>query len=132
MTRQYVFQIEPVAKGRPRITTIGGSVRSFTPLKTRTYEACLARLAKLQNEDNGWNILDEPLSVKALFFLKKPKSAKKRNYPTSRPDLDNFLKCLDSFNGIIWSDDSLICRIITSKEYSTSDGFIILEVETIQ
>ena len=131
--RKYFFLEEPVAKGRPRLTTIGGHARAFTPEKTRTYEYILRGLAQHQNTENKWQPLAGALKVKVKFFLTKPKSAKKRNYPIVKPDLDNFLKSsLDAFNDIIWIDDSQICVIEAAKEYSTNAGFIVLEVEQIE
>ncbi len=73
------------------------------------------------------------LSVKVTFYLTKPKSCGKRQYPEVKPDLDNLCKSfLDGCNGIVWEDDSLICELIARKEYSTTGGFIVLEVQPIE
>jgi Holliday junction resolvase RusA-like endonuclease len=40
------------------------------------------------------------------FFVSKPKTSK-RDWPVG--DLDNYLKTLDVFNGVLWADDDQIC-----------------------
>ena len=121
------FKLDPVAKGRPRFSNRGGFARAFTPKETRDFESMISQLAKLQYKSEP---IVEPVSITVKFFIKKPHSVKKRVYPSVRPDLENYLKSLiDGCNGILWKDDSQICRIEATKEYSTSEGFIVLNIE---
>lgn len=52
--------------------------------------------------------------------------------PTTRPDLDNYLKCLDSLNGIVWRDDAQIVMLSSVKSYSEKPRLVVTisEVET--
>ena len=128
MKVEFIFKIEPVAKGRPKISARGGFARAYTPIKTRNFEQELAILAK--NQFNGV-LIDYPIGIDIKFFLNRPKSIseKKRPLPSVKPDLDNYIKCIDALNGIIWVDDSLICKIEASKQYSSSEGFIVLNIK---
>lgn len=75
--------------------------------------------------------LDEPLQVVLKFFFVRPKShfrtgkyadELKPNAPcwhTKIPDADNLAKFIcDSLNGIFWRDDSIVCKLIVTKQYS--------------
>lgn len=119
---------EPVAKGRPRASTIGGKARLYTPAKTQNYEN-LVRIACA-------NIIDVPLpgpcAVSVTAVLPIPQSwSKKRaqaalggtERPTKRPDLDNYLKAiLDGMNGVAFSDDSQVVEIGARKQYGARPG----------
>lgn len=72
----------------------------------------------------------EPLKVKVDFFFPRPKShygtgknalKLKDSAPSrhiSRPDLDNCIKFVkDALNSVYWSDDSIVCEMVSSKSY---------------
>lgn len=60
-----------------------------------------------------------------VFTIKKPKSVK-RNYPTVKPDVDNFLKSLlDALNQIAYEDDAQIIEINASKKYGPVGNIFI-------
>lgn len=107
-----LFPFSPIPKGRPRMTKRG---HVYTPDKTRRHESDLKLWATKQM--NGRKPMDCPLFVRALFFLERPKTSR-RHHPTVKPDLDNFIKCLDALNGICWEDDSQIVRIEAQKLYA--------------
>lgn len=120
---------EPVAKGRAKVTTIGGHARMYTPTKTLNYESKVALFASEAME--GRALLSGPLtlSVKAVFQI--PKSwTKKRflanqalpEFVTKRPDLDNVIKALcDGMNGVVFGDDAQIANLcFCSKIYGES------------
>lgn len=44
---------------------------------------------------------------------------------TSKPDVDNILKTLDSFNEIVWRDDSQISSATVTKRYSAKPSLRI-------
>lgn len=44
--------------------------------------------------------------------------------PSSRPDLDNYVKSLDALNGIVIVDDSQIVEIHARKKYGTAPKLI--------
>ena len=75
--------------------------------------------------------IDEPIFLQANFYFQRPKShfrtgknshLLKDNAPvmhTGTPDVDNCYKYLsDSMNKIFYRDDSLICSIQVTKQYS--------------
>jgi len=106
------FDIDPVAKGRPRF----GNGRTYTPAKTTRFENALKVLAR--KEMKGDAPLDGALTVRISFVIKKPKTSK-NNAPSVKPDLDNFLKAaFDAFNGIFWNDDAQVCVLRAEKVYS--------------
>lgn len=111
------FPFAPVPKGRPRFSRNG---HAYTPDKTRRYEADLKLWALKQMHE--LKPLEGPISVRAVFIIAKPKSAKRREHPVVKPDLDNYLKTLDALNGIVWKDDSQIVEISGQKIYAFDDA----------
>ena len=106
------FRIEPVPKGRPRVTRYA----TFTPKKTLVFEKEIAHLARTYYTKKP---LEGHLAVLLKFYLKRGKTVKIQ-YPTVKPDIDNLIKSvLDPLNGIIWGDDSQIVEIAVSKRYET-------------
>ena len=93
----------PVAKQRPRLGK-GGHV--YTPSRTRSFEAALGWLAKI--EMRGRPMLEGPLSMEVVATL--PTAA------TSRPDSDNLLKAIaDALQGVVFADDAAIVRALIEK-----------------
>jgi Holliday junction resolvase RusA-like endonuclease len=124
---QLTLDIEPVAKARPRFTRYG---RTYTPKKTADYEAQIraAFTAKYKTETVPMWCRDTPLVAIASFGKSIPKSYSKKKRgqclsgeiaPTSKPDVDNYLKAvLDALNGLAFEDDSQIVRTVAEKQYS--------------
>lgn len=112
MTHELIFHVEPVAKGRPKFTKAGFA---FTPKKTREAESTLKYLMKSKWKNEP---LENPVRLELVFSITKPKSAKKRQYPSVKPDIDNLIKLVtDAGNEILWRDDNLIVEISARKEY---------------
>lgn len=103
------FDIAPIAKGRPRHTAGGNT---YTPARTRQYEADLGLLLKLRLTALGLRqFTEERLGVVMEI---RPRRSK------GRADLDNYAKgVLDAANGILWGDDSqvdyLVCRAVAGQ-----------------
>ena len=101
---------EPVAKGRARMTRKGSA---YTPAATRKYEAH-ARLAA-QLAMDGRPPLEMPVRIELLVELPVPASWSKRKAeaaitggvrPTSRPDVNNYVKSiLDAIDSIVVVND---------------------------
>lgn len=128
----------PVAKGRARITTRGGKIRSFTPPKTVAFEGLVALAA--ERAMDGSDPLSGPVSL-TLFVelpiaqswsLRKKAAARSCDLsPTSRPDLDNYVKAIcDGGNGVLWNDDAQIVMLLATKRYSARPG-VHVEVQTL-
>ncbi|KRI89071.1 hypothetical protein APC20_01430 [Acinetobacter baumannii] len=116
---------EPVAQGRPRATTIAGRARLYDPAKSRNYKEYI-RLAAADHAPSA--LLEGPLLLKIGIYRSIPKSFSKKKTvqaeareirPTSKPDVDNYVKGIkDALNKVIWKDDSQIVSIVAEKFYS--------------
>jgi Holliday junction resolvase RusA-like endonuclease len=125
------FTIEgaPVPKGRPRFTRTG---HTFTPTKTRQYEALVT--ARAREAMVGKRKIEKPNAVRvdilAVFPVPASWSKKRRlaalqgvDHHVSKPDLDNVQKAiLDSMNGIVFEDDSQVIDSRTRKAYGPEPG----------
>ncbi len=115
-----VIYVEPRAKGRPKVSVVGKHPIVYTPKKTRVSEADIKasirhEIAKFTRFGHG-----EALVLWVTFYVVRPKSAPKRvKYPTTRPDLDNFLKTLlDALDKFVFPDDSQIVNIHAKKAFA--------------
>lgn len=125
--------INPVPKGRPRFSKVGGFMRSYTPKKTSDYETEVRTQAQAVMTREP---LETPLAVYLYFRLPIPGSYSKKRQeaclkglerPTKKPDIDNLAKSvLDGINGVIWRDDSQIVSLHITKVYSSQPGVDVL------
>lgn len=131
MVRLYHIPGECVAKGRPRYTRFG---RAYTPKKTADFE----QFVKQQIKSQGAEMSKGPFETTILVFKEVPKSwskAKKEKallgeiLPTSRPDLDNYVKSIwDACNGVLYDDDSCIVNLHAKKRYAEeAHTFLIIK-----
>lgn len=119
-----VFEIEPVEQARPRAVRMGRGVRMYDPKKTADFKKQLHLLALAKHVVP----IQEALSVEIWFYRQIQTSISKKEHlrrttghvrPTVKPDIDNLCKAtLDSFNGILWKDDSQIVDLNLHKYYS--------------
>jgi len=90
-----VLDVAPVVKGRPRL----GKGRTFTPQKTRDYEALIAQLIAPHVAQKN---LTDDLFVYARFHMATQR----------RRDLDNLVKALlDGFNDVVYADDKQVVEV---------------------
>lgn len=123
----------PMAKARPRMTTVNGHPRAYTPPKTVNYERAVGLVAS--QAMGGRKPLQGPLTVKIVAAMPIPKSwSKKRRRlaledkirHTKKPDGTNIAKAIeDGANSIAWTDDSYICSETWEKHYSESPGVTV-------
>ena len=121
---RYIFNITPQAQARPRATRMGKGIRLYDPKKTADFKKQLRLLAQAEHVEP----LQDALSVEIWFYRAVQKSISKKEHirrttgcvrPTVKPDIDNLCKAtLDSFNGILWKDDSQIVDLNLHKYYS--------------
>jgi len=115
----------PQGKGRARSFIRAGHIAHYTPEKTRTYEGMIATVAMAEMRSR--KLFDCPLefAMRAIFPVPSSWSGKKRDQalcgaikPVKKPDLDNITKAWnDALNGVVYRDDSLICRMTLDKRY---------------
>lgn len=127
---QFVVPGEAVGKGRPRVTTIGGHARMFTPKKTANYESLIAVAAQQAMQDR--ELIAGPVMVElrikvaiaASWSKKKTQAALDGEVmPTKKPDADNVLKAIcDGINGIVFKDDVQVVNVSMSKRFSATPG----------
>lgn len=131
-----MFEIEgkPVGKGRPRFW----NGHAVTPQATRDYEK---RVALAYKECNLPLFETEPLEVEIIAKYPIPKQTRKAEkalmmerkiIPTKKPDIDNIAKIiLDGLNGVAYKDDNQVCRLSVRKEYTNSNGSVLVAVRSI-
>jgi len=115
----------PQGKGRARAFMRAGHISHYTPEKTRTYEGMIRTQA--MQEIGNKEPFDCPVEfvMRAVFPVPASWSSKKRERaltgeikPGKKPDLDNIAKAWnDALNGVVYRDDSLICRMTLDKRY---------------
>lgn len=135
---KYVFEITPVAQGRPKFTRRG---HAYDPPKSRKFKRELASIAKEQlNEYPFYAGEHVPIEVHLKFYVPMLKSFSKIKReralngslrPPKRPDIDNYIKgTLDSLNNLFWHDDGQIVEIHAGKYYSDTPR-IELEIKEV-
>lgn len=133
----------PVAKGRPRFTVREAPGRRpfakvYTPPETADYETRVKWYAKAAMR--GRKPYDGAVAAIVILFLPIPASWSRKDRedalrgtirPTSRPDLDNYLKAVgDGLNGIVLCDDSQITTIQITKVYgATPQARVIVQTQ---
>lgn len=130
---------EPVGKGRPRVTTIGGHARMFTPKKTADYETLIAEVA--HESMQGRELIAGPVMMELAIRVPVAASwSKKRTaaaltgevMPTKKPDADNVLKAIcDGINGIVFCDDVQVVNVSLSKRFSAKPGVTVRVVPLV-
>lgn len=126
----FVVPGEAVGKGRPRVSTIGGHARMFTPQKTANYETLIAMAA--QQAMAGRELIGGPVLVEMKILVSVASSWSKKKtaealagdvMPTKKPDADNVLKAIcDGINGIVFKDDVQVVNVSLSKRFSETPG----------
>lgn len=124
----FVFDIEPKPQLRTRAAFQHGHIHVYDPVVTRRFKKQLKELAKVKMAERAQQPFDGPLVVIIRVYRAMQKSTPKRDQlpklngklrPFVKPDVSNFVKSVeDSFNGVLWKDDSLIVQEFSEKYYS--------------
>ncbi|MEC4168362.1 RusA family crossover junction endodeoxyribonuclease [Pseudomonas sp. MS-1(2024)] len=135
----FVVPGEAVGKGRPRVSTIGGHARMFTPPKTANYETLIAMAA--QQAMAGRELIGGPVLVEMKIMVSVAASWSKKKtaealagdvMPTKKPDADNVLKAIcDGINGIVFKDDVQVVNVSLSKRFSETPGVSVRVVPLV-
>ncbi len=132
---RFVVDIPPTGKARPRMTRSG---HVYTPKGTIDAEKAIALAFRMY----GGECIPKgvPVSLKVTAYFPVPKSftkgqrqdiAKRRLFPTKKPDADNILKLVgDALNGVAYADDAQAVETICVKEYSLNgEAYMAIEVK---
>jgi len=142
MTFMVTFRVEgpPQGKGRPRFSTRGGFVKTYTPQTTVTYENMIKASAMVAM--GASEPLESPIAVFLHVTKGIPASYPKKRIeaclngserPTKKADLDNILKCfLDAMNDIVYKDDKQVVTIHATQVYGTFPVVEVLVKEELQ
>jgi Holliday junction resolvase RusA-like endonuclease len=135
--RTFFVPGQPQGKGRARVVNVGGHARAFTPEKTANYESFIKLCYR--EKYAGEPLMTGELGMSIIATYAIPKSTSKRKAalmaggdirPTTKPDIDNVIKCIsDSGNGVIYHDDTQIVKLHAVKRYGDAPG---VEVTIIQ
>lgn len=137
---EITIPLEPVAKGRARVTTIGGFARAYTPAKTAKAERTVAAYVAAEMARQKIGRLSGALCVGIYALFTMPKTRHRKRKPilghphTTTPDIDNVAKLyLDACNGVLWDDDASICRLWVSKYVRDQGqpGFVVIKASRI-
>jgi len=119
----FTVHIAPVAKARPRVSMRHGRAFAYTPKKSADYERLIAEQCPKEP-------MDGPLALNLQFGIPIPASWSKQKKadalygvirPTSRPDIDNYIKAvMDAVNGLAYHDDAQVVSLFAKLVYSES------------
>ena len=126
----------PKAQGRPKFYRRGTFVGAYDPSSSREYKNNVA--AQICSQQPYLFGRDKALILRLVFWLPRPKGhfGKKGLKPsapadhTTKPDLDNLIKAIkDALKGLVWVDDSQVCRLVADKKYG-AEPKVEIEVRT--
>ena len=102
--------------------------RVYTPKETRDYERILKK------EIGECPKFEGAVVINIAFLFEIPKTRRKKltagEYHQQKPDLDNLIKCIDAWNGVLWDDDRQVVKINAVKIWHYENG-IDLEVANV-
>lgn len=131
---------EPVAQGRPKFSRVCGHVNVRDPEKSKNYKALVRSEAqRIYEMDKAFAPIEGSCYMTLTVGRSVPKSWSKKMKamaikgeirPTSKPDLDNYVKgILDAINTVIVKDDSKVVGINAIKIYQSNPGVDIVITE---
>ena len=113
---------KPIAQARPKFRSMKSRAGRAFGMAYNPQETEAGKFAVLVANQlpEGFVPFSGPLEVSALFVMPMPGGSKKKRdamisgsiLPAKKPDASNMWKFFeDCMNGIVWNDDSQICRI---------------------
>lgn len=129
---------EPMGKQRPKFSSVGNFVKTYTPKETTNYESKVVNAYREQYNGKIFDTHQElyativayfPITKQHYRFHKKTNSVDLDKVGEQmklgkvshikKPDCDNIAKiCLDALNDIAYPDDSQIVCLLVLKKYS--------------
>ncbi len=130
---------EPVGKGRPRFVRKTG--RTYTPEKTRNYEADVALHAAMHAISQKWpRAFDGLCEVRLTVVCSRPGNRNRKKDPpgrmwraSGRSDIDNHVKAiLDPMQSAgVFKNDSCVVRLVADLLWAAKDEAPCVEVEVL-
>lgn len=107
---------EPVPWARARVLVRGDNRPSFyTPAARRKYRDAI-RWAARAALGSGLRMIG-PVTV-SIVVTRSPPKRPVRQYPTVKPDLDNYIKiAMDALTHVVINDDAQVCELHAVKRY---------------
>lgn len=135
---------EPMGKQRPRYSSYGGFVRTYTPQKTINYESLITYE---YNKKYGKLMFDKDKNIKleviAYYKLSKSDYGKKglnksgknkieNKYCTTKNDIDNVIKIImDALNSICYYDDKQIVAVEGVKLWTEQEPRVSIKIKEL-
>lgn len=135
---------EPVPKGSMKAFNLPGKkfpiiTDSKTP-ELRAFEHNVRALALVEMDRYALPCAQEqPFEVLLVYYMPRPNgdytksgelTASARTEPWTKPDLDKLERAtLDALTGMVWDDDSRVCRVVKEKRYATRERDVGLWIE---
>jgi Holliday junction resolvase RusA-like endonuclease len=119
----------PVPASRPRFSRFGKPYygKNYTAFRKEATRYLESELFKDALEQSGIRFpLLGGLRLTAVYIVEKPKTSK-REWPIG--DVDNYLKTLDVFNGILWHDDDQITVMEGRKTWGSPQIHLAIEYD---
>ena len=107
---------KPVPQGRVRFARTAKGVRTYDPKDSAYYKNWLK--LHIINKYSKYPA-DMSLHFELIVYIVRPKSVK-REHPTVKPDLDNYIKTVwDALNGELFEDQQIV-SVAAVKKYTSS------------
>lgn len=125
------FRVMGIPKGqpRPRAASFGGKARVYDPRTAESWKEAISWVAKHHRPEEP---ITGPVAVDLTHYMPRPKAHFNKHgvkpdapfHHTGKPDTDNLAKAaLDCLTQLgFWRDDSQVCSLAVSKEYSEQPG----------
>jgi Holliday junction resolvase RusA-like endonuclease len=137
LMQKIILNTTLIPASRPRVVRRGGKSISFYPKKYSDFKNTMKILiSKLEHTD----VIPKDIPIEATLeinipipksYSKKKKEKLVGSYHCKKPDIDNLVKsAFDSFNEVLYNDDSQIAFLKVIKKWSLVGSFSI-EVKPI-
>ena len=125
-----VILMEPVPKGRAKVSVFKGHAHMYTPEKTVKSEAQVITEIRHSLGEVQPFPKDAPVRLIAIFYRTRPKGIPKKVLkPVKKPDLDNYLKLLkDALDGFAFPNDSQVTTVLVKKRFAEPGTFPRIEL----
>lgn len=106
--------------GKPRaiVADANSKTKPYRQAISQTVIECLAKAPETPNLASA----RVPVSLTLGFYFAKPKSARKRIFPSVKPDIDKLVRStLDALTGILFEDDAQVVDLHCGKYYGSPE-----------